>query len=225
MSKINDIALIRELLENAEKNIKTAKQLLTGSVISDAKKEISVPSNLSFSNEGGVRIIEGVFDGQNMKGADGKVYPVIANYASKSKLVEGDHLKLSILEDGSFVFKQIGPVERKSLVGVLIYDNGKYKVLANGKAYNVLNASVTYYKAKPGDELTILVNNIDDKADWAAIDNVIVADTSTTPNVVDFDVNMMNIKKKKKKNTDVDDQGDKQDNNDNNVDINYRIDL
>ncbi|MBU1146566.1 hypothetical protein KKD80_03410, partial [Patescibacteria group bacterium] len=43
--------------------------------------------------ESGERIMEGVFNGQNMIGADGKEYLVPANYASKSKLVEGDILK------------------------------------------------------------------------------------------------------------------------------------
>ena len=47
--------------------------------------------------------MEGVFDGQNMMGPDGKKYPVPANYASKSKLVEGDVLKLTISDDGSFI--------------------------------------------------------------------------------------------------------------------------
>ena len=62
------------------------------------------------------KIIEGQFDGQNMIGPDGKVYPVPANYASKSKLVEGDTLKLTIAQDGSFIYKQIGPVERKKII-------------------------------------------------------------------------------------------------------------
>lgn len=228
MSKINDIALIRELLESAEKSIKTAKQLLIGSIISESKKSISIPDNLTVTNDGNVRIIEGVFDGQNMRGADGRIYPVIANYASKSKLVEGDHLKLTILEDGSFVFKQIGPVERKSLVGVLIYDNGKYKVLANGKLYNVLSASVTYYKAKPGDEVTIFINNVDENTEWAAIDNVITTEPSNTNdkqlNVVDFNVdNISNVSSKKKKKKDLDELNQSDNNTD--VDINYKIDL
>ena len=42
------------------------------------------------------RVIEGVFDGENMIGPDGKQYSVPANYASKSKLVEGDILKMKI---------------------------------------------------------------------------------------------------------------------------------
>ena len=58
------------------------------------------------------KVIEGVFDGQNMVGSDGKTYPVPANYASKSKLVQGDILKLTIAEDGAFLYKQIGPIPR-----------------------------------------------------------------------------------------------------------------
>ena len=65
------------------------------------------------------KVIEGAFDGQNMIGPEGKIYPVPANYASKSKLVEGDTLKLTIVDDGSFIYKQIGPVERKKLIGSL----------------------------------------------------------------------------------------------------------
>jgi len=64
------------------------------------------------------KVIEGVFDGQNMVGSDAKTYPVPANYASKSKLVQGDILKLTIAEDGAFLYKQIGPIPRKQIVGV-----------------------------------------------------------------------------------------------------------
>ena len=58
------------------------------------------------ASEDGI-IVEGVFNGQIMIGPDGKQYSVPANYASKSKLVEGDILKLTIDKDGSFIFKQI----------------------------------------------------------------------------------------------------------------------
>ena len=50
-----------------------------------------------------------------MLSPDGKNYPIPANYASKSKLVEGDLMKLTIAEDGSFIYKQIGPVPRSKL--------------------------------------------------------------------------------------------------------------
>src|SRR4029079_16130738 len=101
------------------------------------------------------KIIEGVFDGQAMVGSDGKNYPVPANYASKSKLVQGDILKLTIADDGSFLYKQIGPVPRKQVVGVLDQKDGHYYVNVDDKQYSVLLASVTYFKAKPGDQVSV----------------------------------------------------------------------
>src|SRR5207253_726250 len=95
------------------------------------------------------------------------------NYASKSKLIEGDVLKLTIADDGSFIYKQIGPMERKKMLGVLLVDeNGGFKVLADGKPYKVLLASLTYFKAEAGDEVTIVVPEGQD-ATWAAVENVI----------------------------------------------------
>ena len=39
-------------------------------------------------------VIYGVFDGEVMRGKDGESYPVLMNYAAKSKLLEGDELEL-----------------------------------------------------------------------------------------------------------------------------------
>lgn len=118
------------------------------------------------------KIIEGQFDGQNMIGPDGKVYPVPANYASKSKLVEGDTLKLTIAQDGSFIYKQIGPVGRKKIIAKMSLENGQYIAVVGDKHYRVLYASVTYFKAQPGDEVTIVVPESID-ATWAAIEALI----------------------------------------------------
>jgi hypothetical protein len=108
-----------------------------------------------------------------MIGPEGKQYPVPANYASKSKLVEGDVLKLTIAEDGSFIYKQIGPVERKKVMGVLLQDEkGDYRVIAEGKTYRVLLASITYFKAEAADEITIVVPE-ERESQWAAVENVI----------------------------------------------------
>lgn len=118
------------------------------------------------------RTVEGIFDGQNMVDAEGTVYPVPANYASKSKLVEGDHLKLIIAENGAFIYKQVELVERELLVGHLVIDGSQYQVLADKKVYNVLYASVTFYRARVGDQVTIIVPT-GRKSKHAAIENVI----------------------------------------------------
>src|SRR5579884_2089773 len=177
MDKLSNLALIAQMIDSAEKNIHSAKQLLRemmgakGDGAAKTEKFAEKAQMLSVS-EGG-KIIEGVFDGQNMVGPDGKQYPVPANYASKSKLIEGDVLKLTIAEDGSFIYKQIGPMERHKVIGVLTKDDkGEYKVVAEGKTYRVLLASITYFKAEPGDEVTVVVPK-DHDATWAAVENII----------------------------------------------------
>jgi hypothetical protein len=183
MDKFSNLALIAQMLESAEKSIQSAKQLLReitgGASVSAPRTNPAVllekAGNLNVS-EGG-KVIEGVFDGQNMIGPDNKQYPVPANYASKSKLVEGDVLKLSIADDGSFIYKQIGPVERRKVLGTLATDEkGDYRVLAEGQSFKVLLASLTYFKAEPGDQVTIIVPQ-DGTAQWAAVENVIKAGT------------------------------------------------
>jgi hypothetical protein len=175
MNNLSNIALISQMIESAEKNIQSAKQLLRemmgGKMEMPAADFAKRASGLSVS-EGG-KVIEGMFDGQNMIGPDGKQYPVPANYASKSKLVEGDVLKLTIADDGSFIYKQIGPVERQKVLGILTQDDkGDYRVMANGATYRVLLASLTYFKAEPGDQVTVVVPK-DKEAVWGAVENVI----------------------------------------------------
>lgn len=120
------------------------------------------------------KIIEGVFNGEKFVGPDGHEYHVPPNYASKSKLVMGDHMKLTITSSGSFIYKQIGPIERQRLVGTLNYDteHNKWSVDIDGKYYKVLTASISFYKGKPGDEAVILVPQAGG-SEWAAVDNII----------------------------------------------------
>jgi hypothetical protein len=177
MDKAANLALVMQMIDAAEKNIQSAKQLLreSGGIVAPRHSTSSAvfeKANTMASSDGD-KVIEGVFDGQNMIGPEGKQYPVPANYASKSKLVEGDVLKLTIAEDGSFIYKQIGPVERRKVIGVLMQDEkGDYKVIADGKAYKVLLASLTYFKADAGDEVTIVLPQ-DTDSDWAAVEHVI----------------------------------------------------
>lgn len=157
------IKRLRSLIQEAETSLAAAKELLV-SLVGD-KPEVT--ETLKDDSLG--KVIEGVFDGQNMVGSDGKTYPVPANYASKSKLVQGDILKLTIADDGAFMYKQIGPIPRKQIVGSLELKEGHYYVNAGGKQYRVLLASVTYFKAKPGDQVSVNVPE-DDNAEWAALE-------------------------------------------------------
>ena len=158
------IKRLRALIQEAETNLAAANELLMSLVgDDDSVTPVAHEANLG-------KVIEGVFDGQNMVGSDGKMYPVPANYASKSKLVQGDILKLTIADDGAFLYKQIGPIPRKQLVGTLKLENGHYFVDVNGKNFRVLLASVTYFKAKPNDQVSINVPEDDATAEWAALE-------------------------------------------------------
>lgn len=122
----------------------------------------------------GSRVIEGVFDGQHMMGGDGKQYMVPPNYASKSKLVEGDILKLAITADGAFIYKQIGPTERKRVTCHLIQsEQGLFEATDHVHRWRLLTAAVTYFKGNVGDEVVIMIPS-DAPSKWAAVENIIL---------------------------------------------------
>lgn len=157
---------LTSLIQEAETNLAAAKELLI-SIIGD---DGTVVTPKSSQEDVTGKVIEGVFDGQTMVGPDGKNYPVPANYASKSKLVEGDILKLTIADDGTFIYKQIGPIERKQIIGTLVQHDGAYYVETNGREYRILLASVTYFRIKEGDQVTIIVPEDNLDATWAAVE-------------------------------------------------------
>ncbi len=158
---------LKNLLQEAEVNLATAKELLS-SLLGEDGQIVVAKSAPAASIEG--KVIEGIFDGQVMVGPDGKNYPVPANYASKSKLVEGDLLKLTITADGSFVYKQISPAPRKQVVGTLTAHDGMYYVEVSGKEYRILLASVTFFRLKEGDQVSVAIPSDNEDATWAAVE-------------------------------------------------------
>jgi bifunctional DNA-binding transcriptional regulator/antitoxin component of YhaV-PrlF toxin-antitoxin module len=157
---------LKTLIQDAETNLAAAKELLISIIGDDG--HVVTPKNSQEDVSG--KVVEGVFDGQMMIGPDGKNYPVPANYASKSKLVEGDMLKLTITDDGGFIYKQIGPTARRQIIGTLVQHDGAYYVEANGREYRILLASVTYFRIAVGDQVTIIVPEENPEAVWAAVE-------------------------------------------------------
>lgn len=155
---------LKIILDEAEEKIAAAKRILFEQVYQEQALDIS--ANTAETD----KVIMGVFDGEEMIDAVGKKYPVPANYASKSKLVSGDHLKLTVAQDGTFIFKQVEPIERKRIIGNLARNGEHWVVAVGAKKYKVLQASVTYFKANPSDEVTIIVPKAGE-SEWAAIEN------------------------------------------------------
>ena len=122
----------------------------------------------------GEEIVQGIFDGEKMVGDNKKEYAVPPNYASKSKIVEGDVMKLTITVNGRFIYKQIDPLERLRKVGILARDpaNDQWCIQDENKKYKVLTASVTFFKGKPGDEVVFFIAK-DKPNSWAAVDNIV----------------------------------------------------
>ena len=158
------IERFKSLINEASVALIAAEELLVSVVGED-------PSLTSAQREDSIgRVVEGIFNGQNMVADDGKIYPVQANYASKSRLVQGDRMKLTINDDGSFIYKQIGPVPRSQVVGTLTQQDGHYYVKVGDRQYQVLLASVTHYKVKYGDQISVNIPQDDPDCSWAAIE-------------------------------------------------------
>ena len=166
-------AELLQTVKNLEQQLAQLKSVAgLGATKDTSAKEAINDSELIRSNA--EKVLEGVFDGQNMIGSDGQQSDVPANYASKSKLVEGDILKLTVNNLGAFVYKQIRPIERKRVVGLLEQDpqNLQFYAVADNKKWRLLTASVTYYKGEDGDEVVFLIPR-DTVSRWAAVENII----------------------------------------------------
>jgi len=168
-------AILVNILRTINENAVAALRMLDSGVAALPTGSAARATPLPASVVGSVgTIIEGVFNGKDMVGSDGKEYPIPPNYASKSKLVEGDMLKLTISPTGAFIFKQIGPIERERLVGTLTHDTvlDEFSVVAGEKKYKVLKASITYFRGADGDEAVIFVPKRQ-PSKWAAVENII----------------------------------------------------
>ena len=168
---------LQYILRDAHKSLATAQKLvieLTGKPLVLEGGKVDEEYFKVDRYPTGEEVVEGVFNGKDMQGPDNQIYPIPENYASKSKLVEGDRLKLTITPQGRFIYKQIGPVDRETKRGIVLYheDRDQFVISADGKEYKVIKASVSYFKGAPGDEAVILVLR-DYDCVWAALDTII----------------------------------------------------
>lgn len=137
----NQIQLINQAINTAANAMNLAKQLL--------RELETVPLG-----QGGTEDIPGIigtFKGEYMETDQGEKYPVPQNYASKSGLVYGDTLKRMAV-NGAETFKQVQRVKRDRVKGMIVKKEGKWTLVASDGSYSLLDASVSHFNAKEGDE-------------------------------------------------------------------------
>lgn len=194
---MSQIEALQKIITEAEKTISSTKQKLA-----QIQGQQNLTNRQEQRNDAEGNVIYGVFDGQVMIGEDGKQYPVPSNYASKSKLVENDMLKLAITPTGNFIYKQVGPVERKYLIGIIEKDErGNFLINSEGKKYKTLLAAATYFKVEPGDEVTLVIPR-DKESVWCAIENVLRKADDITQNNIGNDIyeRLAEVKKNEEEN-------------------------
>lgn len=169
-----EVFTVKKKLLKIKGDIEEILKVLNSKVSVNEEKLVFHSAERDGDFEEAAESIEGIFDGTRMIAQSGEKFNVPPNYASKSKLVEGDILKLRIMANGVFKYKQIEKVERRNVIGILGYNEETreyFVILENGKKYHVLPASITYYKAKPGDEVIITIPKDKDSV-WASVENV-----------------------------------------------------
>lgn len=164
LSVENDVRRVRILLKRIQDG--TYKE----NVSEDELKELS-SKLLNYNSPTEWQIVEGVYDWLYMIGSDDKKYPVPLNYSSKSKLISGDVLKLTILPNGKLMYKLISPAERTYIKATLSKAWNEYVAIwDNGKTYRLNPAAVSYFDLNIGEQMSVIINT-DGKWDFAAIES------------------------------------------------------
>lgn len=122
-----------------------------------------------------LREVNGVYDGLTMMAEDGRSYPISKNYASKSQIVEGDKLKLSITEDGEFIYKQTLPVPRRREICTIVENMENGALVARdevGNTFKINTSSLSYLGAMEGDEAVCIFPK-KGVPEWAVLEGII----------------------------------------------------
>ncbi len=176
MDNKKTILAIKDFIVTSEKSLKSAKKLLVWlAKENDVDLDSSVDLDTSWLhsyNDDDAKIIEWVFTGDSMLWSDGKKYPVPFNYASKSKIVQWDKLKLKVDGVWKMTYKQIAPIERETRTWLVTKDMWKFQVVCDWDVYDLLPAAVTHFKCEIWDNISVLLPKWK-QASFAAIEAII----------------------------------------------------
>lgn len=158
-------------IEKTEQPPETLQELITQTraLLNKLEHALARGANTGVPDQGDRGIIEGVFDGTQMIADDGALYAVPENYASKSKLLEGDLLQLIKTPDGRSYFKQTSRVPRHVKNARLEHVEASHGFARtdDGKRYQILLAPLRFFRVNPGEQLTIEVPEAG--GTWAAV--------------------------------------------------------
>lgn len=168
----SDLKRVRILLNEISNNSNISNNLNDENIYDDIESIAWKLLNYDDWNE--IKVVEWVYDWYFMTWSDWKKYPVPMNYSSKTKLVPWDVLKLRIMEDWRLVYKLISASPRKFIKATLSKtDDSKFIAISDDWRNYILNqAAVTYFKWKPWDELSIIINS-NNIWEYAAIEAVL----------------------------------------------------
>ena len=180
MENKKTIEAISDFIITAEKSIKNAKKLLKdlldeNDISLDTEIDLDTAWLNSYTSESN-KIVEWVFTWTEMLWSDNNKYPIPANYASKSKLVQWDKLKLTIEWNGKMLYKQIAPIEREFKTWLIVREKERYQVIAEWKTYDLLTAAVTHFRANIWDTVIVIIP-ANKKATFAAIEALIPSES------------------------------------------------
>ena len=173
MREENKIKALRDLIVSAQISINSARSLLADLLWDDSDNFFEADaSNLSSYTSGEEKIVEWVFTGESMLGADGNTYPMPQNYASKSLLVQGSKVKATIEPNGHIKYKIISEIPFTTALGIVTKSGEKYQINTDSKTYNVLVAAITFHKCQIWDTVSIRIPEWKD-ATYAVIEAVL----------------------------------------------------
>lgn len=171
MASQKQIQSLYDLIQSAQTNINSARRILDELVGNEwwTNFELSTGGLATYQDEDS-KVVEGIFTGESMLGADGNTYSVPQNYASKSLLVQGSRLKATIEPNGKIIYKIIKEIPFETFLGVITKSGDKYQISTDQKVYNVLTAAITFHKCEVWDKVNIRVPEGKD-ATYAVIEN------------------------------------------------------
>lgn len=140
--------------------------------------------------------VEGVFDGVFLVPTDGEKIEVPAAYASKTRILYGDTIKMYD-DNGEKKFKVMVKQSRKKLNAMATKRDGKWYALTGLGAYKISDSYAEFNKLGVNDQLTILVPEGNLLVPFAAVEEVIKPEE--TPKVVEKSQNQTNADKKNSK--------------------------